>query len=431
MKLLAHLLSKDLKRAWRNPVAFVVNLAVPLLITALIGLAFGGSSRTGTLGRIKLAIVDEDDSPVSQFLRGAVNQGKGAKYIEPIFLPRAEAMQQIADGKISAVVVLPRDFTRDYFTSQQPVILELIKNPAQSFYPAIIEELLRVLTTALNAVQRNFRPEMAGWQALFESTNRPSPRAIAELVVQTGERIEAARGYLFPPLISYMKTMPKPEDKGEPGRPPAKPAPNPVADIFRFILPGMAAMFLLFIADNAVRDLYREQRFQTFQRFRTLHHGLFIFIGGKVVFAMAILLISSLILFGGGSVIFRFDWQNPIALMMLAVAYALFASGFMSLIASLAGTERRADTLNTIIAMGMGLTGGCMFPREQLPSLLGNHITPWMPTFWFADAVRLLHTNPATRSWLLSAVMLAGLGMILVALAAWIFQQRLQQGARS
>jgi hypothetical protein len=62
------LLAKDLRRARRNPTPWLVHLAMPLLITALIGFAFGGgSSGGGGLGRIKLALVDEDDSVLTGF----------------------------------------------------------------------------------------------------------------------------------------------------------------------------------------------------------------------------------------------------------------------------------------------------------------------------------------------------------------------------
>ena len=38
------LLAKDLRRAWRNPLPWLINLIVPLAMTALIGLVFGGGA---------------------------------------------------------------------------------------------------------------------------------------------------------------------------------------------------------------------------------------------------------------------------------------------------------------------------------------------------------------------------------------------------
>jgi hypothetical protein len=43
--MLWQLLIKDLKRARHNPWPYVINLALPLCITALIGLVFGPSAK--------------------------------------------------------------------------------------------------------------------------------------------------------------------------------------------------------------------------------------------------------------------------------------------------------------------------------------------------------------------------------------------------
>ena len=82
------LLAKDLRRARRNPLPLLINILIPLVITALIGLAFGGKSEGGGLGRIRFALVDEDETILSDFLRGAANQREGGKYLDPVFLDR-------------------------------------------------------------------------------------------------------------------------------------------------------------------------------------------------------------------------------------------------------------------------------------------------------------------------------------------------------
>ena len=138
------LLVKDLRRARHNPWPYLINLALPLCITALIGLVFGPSTKGGGLGPIKVAVVDDDDSVLGSLLRGAMNQGDFKKHLETRFLEREEALKQINDNKISAVLIIPKGFTRSYLSGDGPVAFELIKNPAQSFYPAILEELLQL-----------------------------------------------------------------------------------------------------------------------------------------------------------------------------------------------------------------------------------------------------------------------------------------------
>ena len=162
------LLAKDLRRAWRNPLPWVINLIVPLAMTALIGLVFGGKSDGGALSRIRFAVVDEDKSVLSDVLRGAANQREGGKYLEPVFLEREDALRQLNDSKLSAVLIIPEHFMRNYLTAREAVSLELIKNPAESIHPAVLEELLGAVVTALNAISRNFNSEFPEWHAVLE-----------------------------------------------------------------------------------------------------------------------------------------------------------------------------------------------------------------------------------------------------------------------
>jgi hypothetical protein len=292
------LLAKDLRRAWRNPLPLIINLLIPLVVTALVGLAFGGKSDSGALGRIRFAVVDEDKTILTDFLRGSANQREGGKYLDPDFLEREEALRQINDNKISAVLVIPTNFTRHYLTGKSAVSLELIKNPAQSIHPAVLEELLGALVTALNAISRNLQSEFPDWQKVFEGDG--DYRQVAALIERGGNKLKKAEKFINPPLVMYEKDEPakpsKNEDQATTGT--AKTAAkksNPASGVFGFLLAGMAGMFLLFLASNAMTDLHRELRQRTLARYHTLHHQLTPFVAGKVVFAVVLLLLCSLI----------------------------------------------------------------------------------------------------------------------------------------
>src|SRR5258707_15520734 len=94
------LLAKDLRRAWRNPLPWLLNLALPLCITAVIGLVFGGKSGDkNQLGRIKFAVGDEDQSALSKLLPGGANQDKTGQYFEAVYLEGGAAPQQLKKFK--------------------------------------------------------------------------------------------------------------------------------------------------------------------------------------------------------------------------------------------------------------------------------------------------------------------------------------------
>ena len=419
------LLAKDLRRAWRNPVPYLIFLAVPLVITALLGLAFAGGTEKA-LGRIRFAVVDEDDSLLGQMLRGAGQRAEAARHLDPVFLVRGEALRQVTNNQLSAAFIIPRGFTRAYLLGREPVKLELVKNPAQAFHPAILEELSEALVTGLNALSRNFHAELEAWSGVLASTNTLRSRAIADEVARTGQKFESVKGLLFPPLVSYTtETRAKISHQGS-----AK-GSAPGQNLFAFLLPGLAAMFLLFLADVAMRDFYRELRLHTFERFCTLPQNVFTFVGSKVVFTLALLMICGAILFGGGALVFQIHWTRPGPLVVMVVAFSFFAAGFVAMLAALAGAERRTEVINNVVVMLLGLASGCAFPSEALPGFLRGQVTPWLPPNLFLEAVRKLQFDGPSPAWLGTALQLFGLGLLLVTLAAWWFHRRLQKGLRA
>lgn len=431
--LLRILLAKDLRRAWRNPLPWLINLLIPLCITAVIGLAFGGKSDSGALGRIRFALVDEDQTVLSEFLRGSANQGEGGKYLEPVLLERDEALRQINDSKISAVLIIPTNFTRNYFTGRDDVRLELIKNPAQSVHPAVLEEMLGAVVTALNAISRNLQSEFPDWLEVIEG--KGDYKQVAALIERAGDKLKKAEKFIDPPLVVYEKDAPaesakdKPETAGTTKSTAKK--ENPAAGVFAFLLTGMAAMFLLFLASNAMTDLHREVQQRTFARYHTMHHQLATFVGGKIVFAVVVLLFCSIILLTGGGLIFGVDWRQPVAVGLLTVAYAFFAAGLMAVLVALLPDERRASALSTVVAMGLALAGGCMFPPQALPGFLRDHVAPLLPTYWFVDTARNLQYSGDEVAWVPALVKLLVLSAGLLALAAGLFRRQIRAGGRA
>ena len=416
--MLRTLIAKDLRRAWRNPLPWLIHLAMPLLITALIGLAFGRGGEDSGLGRIKFALVDEDDSPLTQFLRGGVNQGEGARYLDPVVLDRATALAQINANQLSAAVIIPPHFTRDYLGGHAPVTLELVKNPAQSIHPAVLEELLGALVTGLNAVSRNFQSEFPDWQAVFKGEG--DYRRVAELIVRAGDRVKALRQYVNPPLVMYTKEVRANESK-----------PGPGFNLFGYLLVGLATMFFLFLATNGMADLQRELAQGTFERYHTLRHRLWPFLAAKALFVVIAVLLGAAIMLGGGGAVFRIHWQHPWALAALVLAYAGFAAGLVALFAALVPDERRANALANIVCMGIGLAGGCAFAPEQLPAFLRVHISPLLPSFWMTETLRILEFRGGSVVWGWVVVKLVAVAAVFLGLAAALFRRRFAKGLRA
>jgi ABC-2 type transport system permease protein len=428
------LLAKDLRRAWRNPLPWIINLIVPLAMTALLGLVFGGGSENGALGRIRFAVVNEDKPVLSDFLRSAANQNQGGKYLDPVFIGRDEALRLVNANKISAVLIIETNFLRNYLTAREPVTLTLIKNPAEAIHPAVLEELTSTVVTALNAISRNFIADFPAWKRVFEG--KEDYQRVSFLINQAGNKLKTTGQFIDPPLVGYEKEQPVPE-RGTNQVATAKNAKggnsanDSLSGLFAYLLIGLSAMFLLFLGQNGMTDLHRELRLRTFERYQTLHQEVWPFILSKVVFTVVMLLICSGVMLGGGGLVFQIHWQNPVALSALVAGYSCFVAALFGVLVALVPDERRAGVLNNIAGMALGLVGGCAFPPQQLPAFLREHVTPLMPSYWFADAARKVQSGAGQIPWGEVLFKLLLCAAILIALAAWLFRRKLKTGLRA
>jgi len=437
-KMLHVLLAKDLRRAWRNPLPWLVNLIIPVAITALIGLAFGGRPSEQALGKVRFAIVDEDQSLLSEFLRGAMQNREASEHFEPVFMTRSNAVRVINQNSLSAVVIIPTNFMKRYLSGESPLSLELIKNPAESVHPAVIEEMLGIGVAALNAISRNLNSEFPEWRRALDG--KMDFRHVSQLVERAGEKLEKAGKFIDPPLVSYAKEEDALRVDGtqngaetnavaSAGKPKEKTRRNDAANIFGFLLIGMAGMFLLFQGSTAMVDLHREVRQRTFARYQTLNKQYWPFIAGKVSFALAVLLICSGVMFLGGGWAFGIHWRQPSALFALVVAYSAFTAALFALLTALIPDERSAGALNTVVGMVLAIAGGCAFPLQQMPAFLRDHISPLLPTHWFVQAARGLQFNDPVPLGVV-VLKLAITGAVLIAAAAFVFRRQFSRGGQ-
>ncbi len=421
--MIGRLLWKDLLRVRRNPLPYLIQLAIPLCITGVIGLAFAPKEDGSAIAAIKVAVVDEDATVLSSLLKGSFNQGEGSQYIDPRIVDREEAMKLIEANRISAVVVIPEGFMAAYLDEKSPPALELIKNPAQSFYPAVIEELMAAAVELLNALTRTLGPELTDLIELIDvkEGERVSLLNLAALMIRLEEAFVRAEDYLFPPLIGYDTEERLKEARGE----------EAGFSIFSFILAGLAAMFMLFLASIAITDLFEELKGHTLARIRTLCPSVLPVVVGKVVLSGVVLLIGAFILFVGGGYLFGITWHHPWQIAILCLAYSLFCAGLMAFIASLAGDEHRMNVVGNIVIFGQAFVGGTMVPVGALPSMIREYISPYTPLHWFTGSIRALENGVEGVSWIPASAKLGVGGVILILGAIILLDRFVSKGARS
>ena len=420
MSAVFQLLRKDWMRIRREPGGFLIQIALPLVITGVIGLAFGGGDDGPSVAAIPIAVVDEDDSLMGQLLKGAQDQEDFRENLELRFIDAQTATKQMKRNRVSAILTIPAGFSEAFLEGEAPPPLQLLKNPAQSDYPAIAQELLASMTELLDVVSRNFGETFAPWLDRLEEADRFDLLLLADMIVDLGHRLERAESYIDPLRLTY--------EVEEPSADEATTNDSSGFSVFGFLLPMLSSMFLLFIADIAMRDLHRERRQGLLNRYRTLPTRLSDYVYSKVFNAFTVCAAGGAIIFLGGSVIFQLRWTNPVQVALSIASYAFAAAGLLAFLVAVAKTERRSETINTLVVIAMAFVGGSFFMANSLPSFLQNGITPWMPNQWFIRAVQHLMFDYGDADWRLEALKLLGLGLALSVGASSILQRQLLKG---
>lgn len=424
MNALLLVLRKDLLRTIRSPMGIIVFLLFPVLFSLLIGLAFGGHG-SAKLAPIKLALVDEDGGLLSRFVSSAFTQEGAPVEFQVTPAKLTDAIDLVENDKVSAVLRVPKGFSDSLIAGSQTQ-LELIKNPAQSVYPQIVEEYVSVLallgTTAsqiLGEPMREIREQTKQGQP-GSWTGSPQDNFVSRVSVDIGHRLRGVSRYSFPPAIRLEKEKQEGEGEDSSGS-----APFTIA---LFVLPGMAAFSLLTLAITGMSDLRREESMGTLSRQFASPVGAWTTILGKIlstlVLALGCIVVLSLVAaFWGGRGI------SPLGFITLSIVFAWAATGFATLLQAIFASERAGTAFGSIAVMVMSMLGGSFIPLDSLPSF-ARAVAPFTLNYWANEGFRkLLFEGASLPSLAANLGVLAGLGAIFTIVSIPLIHRRFLRGA--
>jgi len=143
------LIRKDLLRRWRSPLSTIVMIIFPLFMSLAIGSISGGSGGGSEFPRIKVLLQNNDkDGFLSNAIMGSAGQGENQEYLDLVEVGD-EGTEMMNEGKASAMIVLPENFTAKVF-NREPVEILVVRNPAEGIKPEIVVQGADVVATYLD-----------------------------------------------------------------------------------------------------------------------------------------------------------------------------------------------------------------------------------------------------------------------------------------
>jgi ABC-type Na+ efflux pump permease subunit len=415
---------KDWSRQRRDPLAFAIWLGLPLAIGLLMMLLSGG--KEGPRPQAQVLVADLDGSFLSNFLVGALSQEGTGDFIraESVTLPDGRA--RIADGKGTALLVIPEGFSQAVF-AEEPTRLELVTNPAQRILPGIVEETLSILTDAVFYLHRLLGDDLRKIAEGPKEGDTVSDERVSEIAVRINRIVNGLRDTLFPPVIDVaFGAPPAPaaaadttggagNGAAEAGAEEATKKSGPENGVAILFLPGLLFMSLLFMSQGVAADLWQEREQHTLRRVLVSPRGARAFLGGKVLAGCGIMAAVSAVALACGFAYLRLAVVRfPVALM-----WCTFSGGIllvmMMLIQVLASSQRGGNVLTMALVFPLMMLGGSFFPFEAMPSWMAA-AGAWTPNGW--ALLHLKHILSGTEN----ATSLAGAfgGLVLVSAVLFV-----------
>jgi ABC-2 type transport system permease protein len=386
---------KDVKLRFSGPSEWLFFLILPIVFTMVLAGGTGEPADT----RVRLGVVDEAASPFSTQLIEALER---STTVRPDVLSRSEADNEFSQRRVSAVLVIPPEFTLANLIGG-PVQVELRQQPnntdALVAFQAVTKEVDRISSlvkianaSVLAAEQVQPFASTADRQAYFD----------AALAAAQAEQSSA------PARLAVTRGVTTDQIEYDPQ------ANSSAGQIITWV----------FIPLLGIAGLYASERQQgTLRRILTTPTGSGTYQLGTILGQVSTALVQMLLLVGFGIAVLNLNWgQSPAALALILVSSALAAAALGTMIGAFVRSEGQANGLAWMLGMLMALLGGCWYPAELFPQFVRT-ASLVLPTTWAMQGMlNIVARGEGLAGVLLPAGVLLGMAALFFTVGASRFK---------
>ncbi len=395
--------SNDLRRRLKSPLSILLMMAIPLVMTLVIGGVFGRSGKV-EMTKIRLLVFDADRGIGGRFVKQGFEQGKLAEMFELTPVDSVEGAGLMAEGKASALLIIPRGFTNDLLDRKQTA-LELIKNPSESFKPIIAEEAALTIAAILDNGTSVFREPLEKTRSMLKADKWPSLGDMQGLLDEAKVPFTQVEGYIGDSLVTLGSETAADTARAGGG------AGSSGFNIFSYVMSGSLMLGLLFTSNIMLNDIVREKSAGTLARALCAPIGTGQVVAGKVLSVYAVTAIACLLLLAVGRFAFSMDLGDPAALAAHTAASILMCTGIMTLLFGIVRRERAADAIAPVVIIVLAMLGGSMLSFDMFGETM-QRIGRFSPVYWANDGFKkIMVFGAGTADILGNILLLAAIGL--------------------
>lgn len=411
---------KEIQLIARDRGSLVILFLLPLLFGTLYGsinLQFAGDGETSTI-LVNVALVNQDEGIFGEQIALALEEIAVLK-VETLDSAAADAAsvaeQRVAEGRVSAAIVIPTGFSAD-IEAYTPTAIEVIVDPAQPETASIV-----------GGIMHKVIDEATVWGEVLYAvrTLLDESGVLVDAPPETQIAIQAQNLGVIMTRINEMRRAPRVTVSSQNLE--GAIIEGGIELFFALLFPGITVMFVFFGVGMAAASLLTERETGALRRLLAAPIPRGSIIAGKMLGYMALVCLQVVVLFGVASTFFGMPLgESPVALVLLTLLLAFVATALGMLLAALAHSPKQADSIGTILGFVLGGLGGCVAitptPMTRTEGFM-SVIARLTPHGHAVDAYYSLMAEKATLLGILPQLgILLAMGLAFFLIATWKFR---------
>jgi ABC-2 type transport system permease protein len=350
---------KDLRIAYRSPVAFGLLIAMPFLLIAVLSEAFSPLYEGRNV--FDLPVIDLASTPGAASLVSALDE-QDSLNLKPIdweggSFTSEDASDLMNDNRryVAVLVIAPSPVG-----SERPAVT-LYTDPSQPGFTRVIRD----------AVAGQLESE-----ALLDRLSVDVAEASGVTPEEARAGIDAAARAAADSVAISVETLSESGDRIVPSR-------------FEQTVPGFSVMFTFWLAMLVAVSIYTEKKeYRTWRRTLVSPAPAWTIVSARVLAYVCLGLAQMTVMFALGAIFFGIDigWNFP-ALIVIFTALALVTTGFGFLMSSLIKDMAMLSMAMNLMIIVMAGLGGALIPAAFLPSW-AEPFSVVTPHYWAMNGIQ-------------------------------------------
>jgi ABC-2 type transport system permease protein len=345
---------KDLQVIFKDRGLLIVIIGLPLVFSVFNGFVNQNLSSSGEGVTFPVAVVNLDQDIYGDQIASIL---ESIDVLDVTTLDSlAAAEQHVLDSKALAAIMIPAGLTqniKDYQSSEIEVIVDTTQQQFASIVASLMKDVVGpvIVQGEISYAIRTLLSEIPEFQ-------QADPQTQNALAMQNfGVQMAQVQKMISDPWVKIETKIFEDEETVV--------IPD---NIFAMIVPSFVVMFAFFIVGAMSAELLKERQEGTLRRLIAAPLHRWTIIAGKMLAYIGLVLIQVAIIFGVANLFFDMPVGNSLTgLLAVSLALGLTATALGMLVASLAKTDKQADSTGILLGFVLAAVGGCFMIGTPVP----------------------------------------------------------------